>query len=111
MTQFAQRLKAINEDVVKRKLNPDIEEWKKRQKENIIDMKDEILEDFEWAASIGNLKEQEFTFWGEESSNIPNAESITKELAEEVLKPYGIKVEQCLLKHGGSKINITCRIE
>ncbi|MBQ2917313.1 MAG: hypothetical protein IJE59_03985 [Clostridia bacterium] len=111
MSEFAERLKAINRQVIEREKNPNIEEWKKEQKEHIIYMKDEILDDFEWAASIGNLKEQEFSFWGEESSNIPNAEAITRELAEEVLKPYGIKVEQVLLKHGGDEISITCRIE
>lgn len=113
---FADRMKAKNNQVVEQRLNPDIEEWKERQKQIIIGMKDEVLEHFEWAASIGQLTEgfwsiEEFTCWGEESSNIPNAEAITNELVKEVLKPYGIKVEQVLLKRGGDEISVTCRIE
>lgn len=117
MSEFAERLKAINREVIRREENPDIEEWKRKQKQRIIDhIKDDVIEHFEWAASIGQLEEgfwskREFTYWSEDISNIPNAEALTREFAEEIFKPYGIICEQVLLKRGGSKISITCRIE
>lgn len=75
-----------------------------------------MIEHFKWAASLGELEEgffsqKEFTCWSEESSNIPNAEALTRELAEEIFIPYGIKCEEVLLKRGGKEISITCRIE
>lgn len=117
MSNFAERMKQINDKVTYRKLNPNIEDWKQRQKQNIISEKDNVLNHFKWVSGFGGLNDSfwnphRFEFWGEKSDNIPNAEELTKKLAEEIFMPYGIKVENLvLLTEYKIKISVTLKIE
>ena len=115
---FATRIKQINSKSVKRIQNPNIEEWKKRQKEIINDLiREEALKHFEWAARIGELHSDswignpEFSCWGEDPKNIPHAEKLTRELAEEICKPYEITVTRVYLTMDDARINIELKIE
>ncbi len=97
MSNFAERMKKINNEVTYRNSNPNIKDWKEKQKEVILFEKDDILQHFEWVASFGGLNNDfwnphKFEFWSEEYDNIPDAKKLTKELVEEIFKPYGIKV-------------------
>lgn len=114
-TNFASRMKSVNEEIAYRKLNPNIEEWKRQQKENVLELKDEAISHFNWVANIGQLNNrtwnpQVFKCWSEDVSNVSNAEAITKEIVREVFEPYGIKVEEVLLTRQEREITVTLKI-
>lgn len=113
---YAEELKQINARKVQEYENPNIENWKKKQKQHLIELKSKIVKHFEWVASFGGLFDgsphnpYKISCWGEETSNIPNAEELTKDILEKLLQPYGIKVKRVLIERGSS-INALVAIE
>ena len=113
---YAEKLKQINARKVQEYENPNIENWKKKQKQHLIDLKKEAIEHFEWLSSFGGLfnspvlNPYEIDCWGEEIANIPNAEELTKDILEKLLQPYGIKVKRVLIGRG-SEIKALVAIE
>lgn len=92
---FADRLKGINRTAIYRKINPDIEQWKKHQRQYFTTLKESVLRHFEYYANRGELKFCEYknSFWYEKTKYIPNAEMLTREILEEIFEPYGIAVD------------------
>lgn len=101
---FAEQLKSINRTALERKANPDIDRWKKDQRERIVYMfQKDALSTFKCRANCGELvgyvyKKRD---WGEKIENIPNAEVLTRQIVEEIFEPYGITVVLVEVKENG----------
>lgn len=101
---FAEQLKSINRTALERKANPDIDRWKKDQREQIVYMfKKDALSTFEHVANCGLLVGYVYKEgrWGKQIENIPNAEVLTRQIVEEIFEPYGITVVLVEVKENG----------
>ena len=111
---FAEEMKQANQRAIWRKANPDIEAWKKRQKEYIISQfLEDALKHFKWAADCGELAGRPYKNrrgGDPHTQDIPDAEKLTKQMVEDVFKPYGITVVSVELDRG-SMISIELKIE
>lgn len=109
MDEFLERLRKTNEQAARKRLNPDLEEWKEGQRDIIKFRLKRLPEDLKWMAQGGRLyRTRTYGFWGLETYNIPNAVEETRKLIQEVCNPYNVEVVNLKIKKG-SQINVTLR--
>ena len=109
MDEFLEGLRKTNEQAVRKRLNPDIEEWKKGQKDTIKFRLKSLPDELKWMARCGFLyATRSYGFWGLETYNVPNAVEETRKLIQEFCDPYNVEVVDLEIKRE-AYINVTLR--